>query len=115
MDASTGKGATGDAHLVQSIARILTTPIGTRVMRRDFGSLLPQLIDQPANLSTAVKLYGATALALMRWETRIRVASVALQAMDTAGAFRLDIEGFRTDTAGRTSFTRLSIPLNFRG
>lgn len=114
MNASTGKPATGDAHLAQSIARILTTPIGTRLMRRDFGSLMPQLIDQPANQSTAVKLYGAIALALMRWEKRIRVVSILLQATNIAGAFRLDIEGFRTDTAGRTTFARLSIPLNFR-
>uniref|UniRef100_UPI0026076D20 ATPase domain-containing protein n=1 Tax=uncultured Sphingobium sp. TaxID=316087 RepID=UPI0026076D20 len=28
---------------------ILTTPIGSRLMRRDYGSLIPELIDQPAN------------------------------------------------------------------
>ena len=34
-----------NAHLNQSIADILTTPIGTRVMRPDYGSNIPRLID----------------------------------------------------------------------
>ena len=44
MDASTGQPLTGSAHLVQSIRDILTTPIGSRVMRRDYGSRLPALL-----------------------------------------------------------------------
>ena len=36
-----------DAHLVQSIGDILTTPLGSRVLRRSYGSELPDLIDQP--------------------------------------------------------------------
>lgn len=115
MDAGTGRPLADDAHLAQSVARILTTPIGTRVMRRDFGSLLSEMIDQPANQSTAVKLYGATAMALMRWERRLRITSVALFGTETPGAYRLDLEGFRTDAPTRNAFTRLSIPLHFRG
>ena len=34
-------------HLQQSVADILTTPIGSRVMRRDYGSNIPFLIDHP--------------------------------------------------------------------
>ena len=49
--AATGKRLEGNAHLAQSIADILTTPLGTRLMRHDYGSLLPELIDQPALLS----------------------------------------------------------------
>ena len=36
-------------HLKQSLVNILTTPIGTRVMCRDYGSPLFELVDQPIN------------------------------------------------------------------
>ena len=76
VDASTGRALDGLAHLGQSIGDILMTPLGSRVMRRDYGSLLPDLIDQPFNDVTRLRLYGATALALMRWEPRIRLIRV---------------------------------------
>ena len=113
MHASTGKALSGDAHLAQSITIILTTPVGTRVMRRDFGSLLPELIDAPFNQSTRIKLYGAIASALMRWEPRLRLSSLAINAASTAGQFVLDIIGQRTDASPATEYTRLSVPLNF--
>ena len=47
LAATTGRTITGAAHLAQSIADVLTTPIGSRVMRREYGSLLPDLIDDP--------------------------------------------------------------------
>jgi phage baseplate assembly protein W len=31
----------------QSIQDIVTTPLGSRIMRRDYGSIIPDLIDQP--------------------------------------------------------------------
>lgn len=78
MNRNTGR-ATGDLeHLRQSIADILTTPIGSRVMRRDYGSLVPALIDQPDNLATQVRLYAAIAGALMRWEPRLSLASMKM-------------------------------------
>jgi Bacteriophage baseplate protein W len=44
IDASTGKNISGLAHLRQSVRDILSTPIGTRVLRRDYGSRLPRLV-----------------------------------------------------------------------
>lgn len=41
MSATTGRALTEREHLAQSIADILTTPLNTRIMRRDYGSLLP--------------------------------------------------------------------------
>ena len=49
MNAHTGQSLSGLDHLRQSIADILSTPLNTRVMRRDYGSRLPELIDQPIN------------------------------------------------------------------
>ncbi|SPX13597.1 Baseplate assembly protein W [Escherichia coli] len=34
-------------HLKQSVRDILTTPLASRVMRREYGSLVPDLIDEP--------------------------------------------------------------------
>jgi phage baseplate assembly protein W len=78
MQASTGVAINGVDHLMQSIHTILTTPVGSRVMRRSFGSLLPELIDQPDNAATRVRVFAAVAGALMRWEPRLRISRVQL-------------------------------------
>lgn len=75
-DANTGKPLDGLAHLQQSIKDILTTPIGSRVMRRDYGSRLPRLVDAPMNRATLIDLYAATAEALLTWEPRFIVQQV---------------------------------------
>lgn len=75
-DANTGKPLDGLAHLQQSIKDILTTPIGSRVMRRDYGSRLPRLVDAPMNRATLIDLYAATAEALLEWEPRFSVQQV---------------------------------------
>lgn len=77
MNAHTGKCLNGIEHIRQSIADILTTPLGNRVMRRDYGSLLPELIDQPLNGATTLRAYSATVVALMKWEPRIRVSTAS--------------------------------------
>ncbi len=84
MNASTGKALSGIDHIRQSIRDILTTPIGTRVMRRDYGSEIPELLDQPDNGATRVRLYAATVAALLKWEPRIRVTRVVLNTDDTS-------------------------------
>lgn len=117
MNAETGKPLAGDAHLGQSIADILTTPIGTRVMRRDYGSALFELIDAPLNALTRLRLFAATADALRRWEPRLRLTRVKLidgEGSGTgfaAGQATLQIEGQRIDAADPTSLVRLTIPL----
>lgn len=75
-DAATGKFLDGLDHLRQSVRDILTTPIGSRVLRRDYGSRLFELIDAPMNRATLMALYAATAEAIARWEPRIQLQSV---------------------------------------
>jgi len=98
MSARTGRTVSDSAHLAQSIADILTTPIGSRVMRREYGSQLPDLIDAPTNDTTRLQAYAATAMALMRWEPRIRLSRVQLFLGDRPGQAVLDVEGTRTDS-----------------
>lgn len=78
VDATTGAVIDDLADLRQSIATILTTPIGTRVMRRDFGSMLFELVDSPTNGVGTLRLIAATADALERWEPRFALASVTV-------------------------------------
>ncbi len=114
ISASNGRSLGGMAHLGQSIGDILMTPLGSRVMRRDYGSLLPELIDQPFNDATRMRLFGATALALMRWEPRIRLIRVQLFQGEAAGSYTLDLDCVLVDAAKSSDYTRLSIPLRYR-
>lgn len=75
INSLTGKRLDGIEHLRQSIQDILTTPIGSRVMRRDYGSRLFELIDAPLNRNTLLDIYAATAEAIKRWEPRFQLLS----------------------------------------
>lgn len=87
-----GKSLFGIEHLRQSIIDILTTPIGSRVMRRDYGSRLYELVDAPINRETIVEIYSATAQALTKWEPRILVKRVVIESAKS-GEIILSIEG----------------------
>jgi hypothetical protein len=89
----TGENMTGLAHLQQSIKDILTTPIGSRVRRRDYGSKLPDLIDHPINDGNIIEVYAATALALRKWEPRITVQRVQAYLTDEVGQMLLVVTG----------------------
>lgn len=91
-DATTGKPLSGVEHLRQSIRDILTTPIGSRVMRREYGSQLFELVDAPLNRSTVMDLRAATADAIARWEPRIRLTKVGVSS-DVAGKVSISLEG----------------------
>ena len=93
MDRTTGRRITGMEHLKQSIADILTTPLGSRIERRTYGSLLPGLIDQPDNARTRLRCYAAIASALMNWEPRLRVTRVGMQSGAAPGQATVTLEG----------------------
>ncbi|MCP3967206.1 MAG: phage baseplate protein [Lentisphaerae bacterium] len=93
IDHTTGRYLSGLDHLKQSINDILTTPIGTRVMRREYGSRLPRLVDAPLNSSTLVDLYSVTAEALQRWEPRFKLASVTTNTANASGNVELILTG----------------------
>jgi phage baseplate assembly protein W len=116
MDRTTGKPIDGNAHLAQSVGDILTTPIGQRVMLRDYGSLLFELVDQPLNGATRLLAFAATAMALRRWEPRLRLRRVGLQGSEASlGSAVITIEADRTDLPAPKSRVTLSIPLSTGG
>lgn len=90
MSRQSGENLSGVSHLRQSILNILTTPIGSRVYRRNYGSRLFELIDAPTNEAWAVDVYAATAEALARWEPRIRLKRV--QVYRQGGCMLIDLD-----------------------
>ncbi len=92
MNASTGKELEGIEHLKQSIIDILTTPIGSRVMRRNYGSRLFELVDKPINRDFTLEIYAATAEALEKWEKRFKLEKVKITEVKE-GKMTLVLEG----------------------
>jgi hypothetical protein len=80
-------------HTQQSIAKILTTPIGARVMRRDFGSELFDLIDRKATQRSVLAIYAAAAVAIARWEPRFRMRRAAIADAGPDGRIQLELFG----------------------
>jgi uncharacterized protein len=110
MNARTGRAISGAAHLQQSIADILFTPLGTRVMRRDYGSLLPQLIDGPINPVMRMRVMAATVIALARWEPRIQVTKVDFSVSGIDGAAVVEVQADRIDGPHAGESVSLRIP-----
>lgn len=111
MARTTGASLSGDDHLAQSLGDILTTPLGTRVMRRDYGSLLFELLDRPLNRATRLLCIMAVAMAIARWEPRIAVRRILLDGDFAAGQGAITVIGTRTDQPDPNSLTRLTIPI----
>lgn len=108
MSRTTGRRLSEVEHIRQSIVDILTTPLGSRVMRRDYGSLLPELIDRPQNAATDLLLMAATVDAIMRWEPRLRINTVQAY-RDGEGRALLDLDGTTQDTGQVLTLNRLQV------
>lgn len=93
MNINNGKHLDGLEHLWQSVRDILTTPIGSRVMRRDYGSDLHTYIDANINSETIAGIYASAAKALRRWEPRLRVTRFRAE-IGQSGALIIDVIGF---------------------
>ena len=92
MNINTGKPVSEIAHIKQSIANILSTPLGSRVMRRDYGSRLFERIDQPINGELIAEIYSDIVEAISTWEPRFEVEQVTLQSINK-GNIVIDLEG----------------------
>ena len=93
IDRDTGAVLTDWAQVEQSIRVILTTRIGSRIMRRDFGSILPDLIDRKMTPATVLAVYAACAIAIHAWEPRYRVTSARLVDATATGVAAVELSG----------------------
>lgn len=112
MNVQTGQSINGIDHIRQSIADILTTPIGSRVQRREYGSMLPALIDQPLTGATLLRAYSAVVVALSQWEPRIQLERIVnLVNAETPGTATLEMDVLRADQPG-TQTERIAVNLS---
>lgn len=103
LDRERGGTLSDAAHIKQSVQDILMTPIGSRVMRRDYGSMLSAMIDDPTseamNLQLTVAIYGA----LSRWEPRISITAINLSR--TTNGVEVALDATRKDTGANASLS----------
>lgn len=90
LNSATGEHVSGEAHLRQSVRDILTTPVGSRPMRRAYGSRLPELQDAPINASLIAEARAAIAKALADWEPRLSLIRVSVYEA-SAGQISADV------------------------
>ena len=62
-------------------------------MRRDFGSDLPELIDRKMTAANILKVYAASALAIIRWEPRFRMKAGRVASATADGKLSIEIFG----------------------
>lgn len=92
INENTGQSLDGIDHLKQSVRDILTTPIGSRVMRREYGCRLFSLIDNPSTRSTIVSVYAAVYEAISLWEPRLELEQITAASI-SPGKLTLDLRG----------------------
>lgn len=92
MNRNTGKIILDEReHVRQSITDILTTPLGSRVMRRDYGSRLFDLIDSP--MINSLEFYQATAEAIELWEPRFKLEKTSITSAKP-GSIMIELQGY---------------------
>lgn len=98
------------AHIRQSVADILLTPIGSRVMRRAYGSQLFELIDRPTNMALALQLSAASVMALKKWEPRIEVTRFKVHFdPNQPSVITADLEGVNRHSQTKLAFEDLRL------
>ncbi|KAA5938646.1 baseplate assembly protein [Pantoea sp. Bo_2] len=91
------------AHIQQSVTDILTTPKGTRLMLRDYGSDLPSLVDGTLTPTLRLKVISAAYSAISRWEPRITLKSVTAETAQ--GRIVLTLTAARRDNQATITLT----------
>lgn len=92
VDRNAGSAMTGYSHLLQSISDILTTLVGSRVMRPEYGSHLRRMVDLPVNAGWKSAVQAEVARALGRWEPRLKLQRVTVVSV-VDGLITLSISG----------------------
>lgn len=83
-------------HIKQSVADILTTQIGTRIQRRDYGSNVPKLIDRTISPVLMLQIAAASVTALSKWEPRLQISQ--FRPHFEGGKISVTIKGTRTNS-----------------
>jgi len=108
MNINTGRTISDMEHLRQSITNILSTPIGSRIMRRDYGSRLFKRLDAPLTGELLAEIYADVVEALFSYEPRFEVTNVSVVSMDQ-GHLILDVTGKYLITGEDITLTGIEI------
>ena len=98
MNQDNGKAISDADHLRQSVRDILLTPQGSRIARREYGSLLSALIDQPQNPALRLQIMAAVYVSLSRWEPRLTLDSITISS-NFDGSMVVELTGKRNNGA----------------
>ncbi|HHX2244679.1 TPA: GPW/gp25 family protein [Klebsiella pneumoniae] len=102
MNANGTGTLTDEDHVWQSVGDILLTPVNTRIMRRNYGSLCPDLIDSPQNDVTRLQLMSAAVIALAAWEPRITLDAINIH-YSASGAVTAELSGMLTESMEKST------------
>lgn len=97
-------------HIRQSIGDILTTPVGSRIENRTYGSLLPDLIDHPGNPGNGLRLVAASIMAIVQWEPRVTVQAARVL-LGADGRVSIELDAVRRSGPRAGSPYTLVVPL----
>ena len=81
MDRHTGQPIADLPSVIQSIGDILSTPIGSRRKRPEYGSKCRSYVDLPVNAGWKSSVQAEAARAIERWEPRVQLGSVRVKAV----------------------------------
>lgn len=76
IDRRTGRVLTDFDHVIQSLEVLLTTHLGSRVMRRVYGAEVPRLLGNNIVPSTPLRFATAIHVAVGLWEPRFALKQV---------------------------------------
>lgn len=104
----TGLPISEDDHIIQSMLDIALTAKGTRVMRRNYGTILVPKIDAPMNDEYRMMLMSSLMIAFAEFEPRVEVRHINVN-IEVAGKPSFIVE------AVKQNGERLSLNRKFWG
>lgn len=78
MDRHTGLPLSGLARALQAIDDILTTPVGSRRMRPEYGASIRRYVDLPVNGGWKGAVQAEAIRAVGRWEPCVKLQQVTV-------------------------------------
>ena len=105
LSASTGKRLEGWPYVEQYIEKVLTTRIGSRVMRRHLGTQVPEIQDAPGIEAVIVQVFRSIAEALDKYVPWYRLSEITLADAGRDGAYLFLLTGTYYPNAHKGDFS----------
>lgn len=93
IDPDTGAYVSGWPRIQKSIICILTTQLGTRLMRLGWGSNFLDIQDKPLNAEVLTLGIYRAAYFINKYEPEFRVTSINIGGTPQAGYIQIDVTG----------------------